>query len=108
VTCFTFLSFIVQVSAHCSVWFCLGILPVNILYFNQPNPAPMTLPYPSPFCAVLFDVSCTWMSVLQPSGWIQYSGSGERVGTCCLPPILGQLALLCSHIPHFGLYHARE
>jgi hypothetical protein len=29
---------IVLVSIHCSVEFCLGILPVNILYFNQCNP----------------------------------------------------------------------
>jgi hypothetical protein len=26
------------VPVHCSVEFCLGILPVNILYFNQSNP----------------------------------------------------------------------
>jgi hypothetical protein len=35
--CFTFLSFIVFVSVHCSVGVCLGILSVNILYFNQSN-----------------------------------------------------------------------
>jgi hypothetical protein len=37
-TCFTFLYFIVWVSIHCSLGFCKGILPVNILYFNQYNP----------------------------------------------------------------------
>jgi hypothetical protein len=36
-TCFTFLSFIILVSVHCSLGFCLGILPVNILCFNQSN-----------------------------------------------------------------------
>jgi hypothetical protein len=34
-TCFTFLSFIVLVLVHCSVWLCLGILPAFILYFYQ-------------------------------------------------------------------------
>jgi hypothetical protein len=32
-------------SVYCSVGFCLGILPVNILYFNQSHPS-ITLPYP--------------------------------------------------------------
>jgi hypothetical protein len=35
---------IVLVSVHCSVEFCLGILPVNIWYFNQSNIS-ITLPY---------------------------------------------------------------
>jgi hypothetical protein len=36
--CFTFLSFIVLVSVHCLVDFCLYNLHVNILYFKQSNP----------------------------------------------------------------------
>jgi hypothetical protein len=36
-TCFIFPSFIAYVSVHCSGEFCLGILPVNILPFNQSN-----------------------------------------------------------------------
>jgi hypothetical protein len=37
-TCFIFLSFIVLVPAQCLLGFCLGILPVNMLYFSQSNP----------------------------------------------------------------------
>jgi hypothetical protein len=37
-TCFTFLSFIVLVSVHCLVEFCLDFLPINILYFSQSTP----------------------------------------------------------------------
>jgi hypothetical protein len=57
-TCVKFLSFIILVSAHCSVRFCLGILPVNILYFNQPyplyyssHPFPLTLYWSTVFSA---------------------------------------------------------
>jgi hypothetical protein len=32
---------------HCSVWFCLCILPANILYFNRSNPLYYS-PYPFP------------------------------------------------------------
>jgi hypothetical protein len=35
------------VSVRCSVGFCLGILPVNLLHFNPSNPS-ITLPYPFP------------------------------------------------------------
>jgi hypothetical protein len=34
-TCFTF--HFIGISVLCSVGFCLGILPVNMLYFNQSN-----------------------------------------------------------------------
>jgi hypothetical protein len=58
ITCAAFLSFIVLVSVHRSVGFCLGILPVNMLSFNQSNPF-VTLPYPFPsslYCSAVLSV----------------------------------------------------
>jgi hypothetical protein len=68
-TYFTFLSFIVLVYVRCSVGFCLGILPVNILYFNQSYPSiilPYTFTLPSivqQFC-LHFIVSCSYTDVM--------------------------------------------
>jgi hypothetical protein len=48
-TCFTFLFFIVLVSVHCSVEFCLGTLPENIMCFIQTNLLNYSsLPFPHP------------------------------------------------------------
>jgi hypothetical protein len=58
-----------SMSVHCSVGFCLDILPVNILYFNQSNSS-ITLPYPFPptlHCStfsVCFTVSCSYTDVM--------------------------------------------
>jgi hypothetical protein len=54
-TCFKFLSFTVSVSVRCAVCFCLGILPVSILYRNRSNPLYYSsLAFsPTPYCQQL-------------------------------------------------------
>jgi hypothetical protein len=55
--------------AHCSVGFCRGISPVNILSFNQSHPS-ISLPYPSPpsrfvqHLSVCFFVPCSYKDVI--------------------------------------------
>jgi hypothetical protein len=56
ITCFIFLSCIVLTCVHCSVGFCLGILPINTLYFNQSNPLCYSSLFFSPtlYCLTVF------------------------------------------------------
>jgi hypothetical protein len=58
ITCITSLSFIVLVSLHYLEGFCLGILPVNILYFSQSNPLYYSsLSFtPTSYCSTVFSV----------------------------------------------------
>jgi hypothetical protein len=55
--CFTFLSFIISVTVLCSLGFCLGILPENILYFNQSNSS-VTLLYTFPHLVLFNSFQC--------------------------------------------------
>jgi hypothetical protein len=70
VTYSAFVSFIISLSVHCSIWFCLSIIPVNILDFNQSNPPFVSLPYSFPllpyYCSAVslhFVVSCSYTEV---------------------------------------------
>jgi hypothetical protein len=58
-TCSTSLYSIVSVSLHYSVGACLGILPINILYFNPSKPFYFSAsPFPQTlYCSAVFSVS---------------------------------------------------
>jgi hypothetical protein len=85
-------------SVHCLVVFCLGILPVNILYFNQSNPS-ITLPYPSPLTrivqqfSVFFIMACYLIHVMNfniiQSIILFFFSFSFRVSSNCLCLYLG-------------------